>query len=534
MHKVIRNLIVVVFATGALAAPVRAGCLDRAETWNADRAAHLLRRAGFGGTPEDAERLTVMGLDGAVAHLVDYEHIEQSDPDFQSSHVRPLGPWLNGMEHLTRDDKQKLRMKFHVLGRFQIQHLRAWWLRRMVETPRPFEEKMTLFWHGHFTTGFEEVQSDQRIIAQHHMLRQRAVGPFGDLLRAVARDPAMMVYLNTAQNRKEHPNENFARELLELFTMGAGNYTETDVTEAARALTGWGVDEHGFRFRRQHHDQGEKTIFGQTGPFDGDDVLDLILEQPATTRHLAERLCRFFVAPEPTERMIAALAAKLRETHYDIRETMRMLFTSEAFYGAQVRGKHIKSPVELVVGTLRMLGPGEIDYWAVNKLVAGMGQQLYQPPNVKGWDGDRAWITATTLFGRYAFADGLIKGMPEQAFKRRGKRFDEVLQIMDELRVFEKDFAGLWIAPLQVPNVRQKPLDVGILHTGKTQWRVYEIVDRAVKLLLPVEISRKQRSDLIAIFGTANQRVIVRRPEIRRKIERLLYRIMVMAEYQVS
>ena len=136
MHKVIRNLIVVIFATVALAAPVRAGCLDRAKTWNADRAAHLLRRAGFGGTPEDAERLTVMGLDGAVAHLVDYEHIEQSDPDFQSSRVRPLDPWLNGMEHLTRDDKQKLRMKFRVLGRFQIQHLRAWWLRRMVETPR--------------------------------------------------------------------------------------------------------------------------------------------------------------------------------------------------------------------------------------------------------------------------------------------------------------------------------------------------------------------------------------------------------------
>ncbi|TMH58820.1 MAG: DUF1800 domain-containing protein, partial [Betaproteobacteria bacterium] len=289
--------------------------------------------------------------------------------------------------------------------------LRGWWVEEMIRTPSPLTERMTLFWHNHFVSGQQKVKLAQLMYRQNVTLRANALGRFGDLLHAVARDPAMVIYLDNAQNRKGTPNENFAREVMELFTLGEGHYGEQDIKEAARAFTGWSLDRDTgqFVFRRFIHDYGQKTVLGKTGNLDGDDVLDILLARPETAEFVMAKLWREFVSPDPDEKEVKRIAARFRDSRYDIKVALQALLTSDAFYAAENRGVLVKSPVDLVVGTLHQFGmrPGEPVPFAV--AAAAMGQNLFAPPNVKGWPGGEAWINTSTLLARKAFLDRLFR-----------------------------------------------------------------------------------------------------------------------------
>lgn len=294
--------------------------------------------------------------------------------------------------------------------REQALDLKAWWLREMLDSPTPLSEVMTLFWHGHFTSGLTKVKAPALLYRQNVLLRRHALGNFGALLHAIARDPAMLLYLDNARSRKQAPNENFARELLELFTLGEGNYTEADMKEAARAFTGWSIDRDSgaFRFRAPQHDGGEKRILGRRERFDGDQVIDLLLEQPQTARLVVGKLWRHFISDRPQPAEVECLAAIFRNSGYELKPLLAALFESEAFWDPANRGRLIKSPVDFVVGTLRLFDlPVRKDRdlaWISRRL----GQDLFEPPNVKGWPGGTAWITGATLLDRQALIARVI------------------------------------------------------------------------------------------------------------------------------
>jgi uncharacterized protein (DUF1800 family) len=287
----------------------------------------------------------------------------------------------------------------------ETRRLAFWWLDRMVRTNRPLEEKMTLFWHGHFATSEEKLRDYRKIKLQLETLRADATGNFGDLLVAVAKDPAMLVYLDAAQNVKGAPNENFGREVMELFTMGVGNYSENDIREAARAFTGWGNDDLRFVIDADKHDDGVKSFLGRTGNFSGEDILAIILEQPQTAIYIATKLYRFFVREAVSPAFAERLGALLRDNAYEIAPFLTTIFLSEDFHSEASVGTHIKSPTELLVSTYRKLGlselPGIPDPYTVGKT---LGQVLLYPPTVAGWGQDRSWITPGLLFERANFA----------------------------------------------------------------------------------------------------------------------------------
>ncbi|MCC6474177.1 MAG: DUF1800 domain-containing protein [Burkholderiales bacterium] len=290
--------------------------------------------------------------------------------------------------------------------------LRAWWTREMLETLSPLTERMTLFWHGHFATSQRKVRFTAMLYRQNLLLRRHALGRFDELLHAVSRDPAMLLYLDTATSRAGRPNENFARELMELFTLGEGRYGEQDVREAARAFTGWSIDPESGAFLQRPfaHDGGTKTVLGRTGRFEGAEVLDILLAEPATALHVAGKLWREFVAPQAHAAELERVAARFRASGYRIDEALRALLSSAAFWAPQNRGTLVKSPAEFVVGTLRALEARIGDPLPYAFVMAGLGQNLFAPPNVKGWPGGEAWIDSATLLARKQFVERLLRG----------------------------------------------------------------------------------------------------------------------------
>jgi len=370
-----------------------------------EAARHLLNRTSFAASPGEIEAFGRLDREQAADRLL---------ASTERRAATPPPAWASApFESLRRfrgmsQEERKLARQEIFRQSFELQ---SWWLAEMLTTPSPLTEKMTLFWHNHFVSSLQKVRSPQLMYRQNVLLRRHALGNFRDLLRAVARDPAMVIYLDSASNRKGKPNENFARELMELFTLGEGHYGENDVKAAARAFTGWGIDpESGeFRYRRRAHDDGVKTVLGRTGNRDGDAVLDILLAQPRTAEFIAAKLWREFVSPDPDSAEAARIGRVLRDSGYDIRAAMRAVLTSDAFYDPRNRAVLIKSPVELVAGTLRQFNfrTGEVIpfVFATNQL----GQRLFAPPNVMGWPGGDAWINSTTLLGRKAFLERLFR-----------------------------------------------------------------------------------------------------------------------------
>ena len=370
-----------------------------------DDARHLLNRSGFGATDAEIRRFAGMTRADAARTLLAQTRTTAVTPP--PAFTAESGPLRYPRDKASADERKQFQQE-------QIRdglELRGWWIQEMLATPSPLTERMTLFWHNHFVSAQQKVRLAVLMYRQNVTLRENALGNFGALLHAIARDPAMVIYLDSAQNRKGTPNENFAREVMELFTLGEGHYGEQDIKEAARAFTGWSLNrETGhFMFRPFIHDYGRKTVLGRTGYLDGDDVLDILLARPETAELVVRKLWREFVSPDPDEREVARIAARFRESRYEIKVALQEILTSDAFYAPENRGVLVKSPVDLVVGTLRDFGmrPGETVPFAV--AAAGMGQNLFGPPNVKGWPGGDAWINASTLLARKAFLDRLFR-----------------------------------------------------------------------------------------------------------------------------
>ena len=401
-------------------ASVTANAAAPNDAMGTDAARHLLSRVGFTARPADIQSFAKLSRSEAADQLV------KGATTFA---VTPALPWVDELpqsparrQKMSREQNQTERQ----LNNERTFELRDWWFREMLNTPSPLTEKMTLFWHNHFATSQQKVHFSAYIYRQNVLLRRNALGNFGNLLHEMARDPAMLIYLDGVNSKKEQPNENFGREVMELFTLGEGNYSEKDIKEVARAFTGWSIDrETGqFMFRRGVHDYGNKTIFGKTGNFEGDQVLDMILSRPETAQFITRKLWREFISPEPDEADVKRMAAIFQASGYNIGKLMRVMLSSDAFYAMDNRAALIKSPVEFVVGTLKTF---EIETANLRPFVlsaALLGQNVFAPPNVKGWPGGEAWINTATLLGRKQLLDRLF---------RNEDRMEVTMRAMDDM-----------------------------------------------------------------------------------------------------
>ena len=382
-----------------------------------DEARHLLNRTSFAANVADIDAFSRLSRAQAVDQLLAWTSMYKLGT--------PPPEWINSYQspRLLRtlsDEQRKLAQRELVEKGAE---LRGWWMTEMITTPSPLTEKMVLFWHNHFVSSLQKVRSPVLMYRQQLVLRQHALGYFGDLLHAVSKDPAMVIYLDNASNRKAQPNENFAREVMELFTLGEGNYSEADIKEAARAFTGWSIepDTGEFMFRPLIHDDGVKTVLGRSGNFDGDAVLDILLAQPATSEFIVAKLWREFVSSTPDPVEVKRIARMFRDNRYNIKVALRALLTSDAFYAQQNRAALIKSPVDLVVGTLRQFRFQAGDTLPFVLATRQLGQDLFAPPNVKGWPGGEAWINSATLLQRKQLLDRLFRadqGQPVMAMNR--------------------------------------------------------------------------------------------------------------------
>jgi len=393
-----------------------------------DEARHLLGRIAFGGSPAEIENLARLGPERAVDRLLTFD---AAPADAGADRFPPLIRTPTRQQRMAfararaRGDEQtleRLRMMRQAdqrRDRRQLVAMQAWWLRRMIAGDAPAQEKLTLFWHGHFVSGYRGVENSAHLYAQNRLLRAHALGNFADLTRGIIRDPAMLAYLNNETSNRRRPNENLARELMELFTLGEGWYSERDVKEAARALTGYSVEGDDFIFRRTWHDAGTKRILGRRGAFDGDDLVRIILDQPRCAEHVATSVYQWLVRPlaedpkewdEASRSVVRAMASDIRRAGYELRPTVRRLLLSEHFYDPVNRWTRIKSPIEVVVGAARALGLRRAPFRSVGGLLRGMGQIPFLPPSVEGWPGGRAWISASTLQARQNVGAALVAG----------------------------------------------------------------------------------------------------------------------------
>jgi uncharacterized protein (DUF1800 family) len=369
-----------------------------ADPWGRKWAAHLYRRAAFGADRAELLEAERIGLDATLELVLN----GRPQADQIQEVLDDVGPVA-----LARDDNGAV--------------IRNWWVYTILYTRHPLREKMTLFWHNHFATSIAKVQSDDKMFQQNRLLRTHALGKFGPFLQAMSKDPAMLIWLDSNSNVKAHPNENYGRELLELFSLGVGNYTEKDIREAARAFTGWHTTPAGFRFSAREHDDGVKTVLGQTGRWDGADVVRIVLNQPAAARFIVRKLYRDFISENerPSDQFIEPLCRHFRDSDYDIARLVRTMLSSRRFFSEHAFRQRIKSPAEYVLGAVRTVyrlydeddaNYRPLPHQLLGPKLAAMGQSLFAPPNVKGWPGARAWLNTSTMLERDNFAAALALG----------------------------------------------------------------------------------------------------------------------------
>ena len=338
-----------------------------------------MRRGGFGAKPSEIKELVELG----PAKTID----------------RILGK--SNTQALEAFEQESSQIVSAIRSGGSIDSLAAWWLHRMIHTPSPLVEKITLFWHGHFATGADKVNDIELMVQQNKLLREHALGDFRKMVHEVSKDPAMLLYLDSASNRKTHPNENYARELMELFCLGEGNYTEQDVQQLARCFTGWEIRRKSFRFNPYQHDSGLKTLLDRQGIESGQEAIDAVLAHRSMPTFIAGKLVRFFVCdePNPTAEFLEPLAEVFRKSDFTIEPLVRTILSSKLMLSDWSVGKKVRSPIDFMVESIRSLQvTTNLDRLA--KGLDGIGQALFNPPNVKGWDGGRAWINSSTLIGR--------------------------------------------------------------------------------------------------------------------------------------
>ena len=561
-----------------------------AADWSYDRAAHLIERAGFGATPAEIERLAAMSPRQAVDSLVDYESIDGS----KLSPFDESGIWDRGMDpfppsraeavRLARERGEGLGEKLLPVGtqrrlqpvvdkffysltanQIETQRLGLWWANRMLATPRPLEEKLTLFWHGHFATGENKVRDYRMMLRQNLMFRANASGRLPDLLVGILKDPAMLVYLDNGENVKAHPNENFGRELLELFTMGVGNYTEHDVREAARAFTGWTNDVLTFKFDASQHDFSDKTFLSTKGSLDGGDIIDTILKHPVTGEFVAAKLYRFFVREDVSASVKTDLGRGFRESGYQIKPLLKRIFLSKDFYAAPSYATQIKSPVQLVVSTYRKMGLREIptipDF---GRMTGGLGQSLFDPPNVAGWAGGRTWITPSTLLQRgNLFRDVLFPDVksfrpPDRAMSptdaRVGERLAMGMNITEATRegdaesnkMVDRDedyntryggYAGNLLAFKRTKLIPRHPaaIDVTGMVNAAHADTIDKVVDHFALRFLRTSLTTNDRGVLVEFLRNAlGTTTIQPSDKLESSLRELLYLVLSTPEYQLG
>jgi Protein of unknown function (DUF1800) len=561
--------------------------------WNYDFAAHLLERAGFGATPDEIANLAKLTPAQAVARLVRFEGTDASDlPPFDHSGVHdpglePFPPSRPAVTDMAKEKGEALGIKVKPSGNRRLQAivdeffywLRAsaletnrvayWWASRMVGSPRPLQEKMALFWHGHFASNEAKVRDYRKLLGQLELFQKQGTGNFRNLTIAVAQDPAMLTFLDAGVNVKGASNENFAREIMELFTMGVGHYTEKDIREAARAFTGWNYVDLKFVVNKDQHDDGEKTFLGKTGYFDGVDVINIIMEQPATADFIAGKIYRFFVRQQLTPELQKQLGTVLRDGNYEIKPLLEKIFLSRDFYSPASVGTQIKSPVELAISTYRKLGqqsvPGVPDF---NVATGALGQQLFSPPTVAGWAGGQSWITPGLLLERGNFARDVlfpdISFLPPDRFtgggeiRRVAERVRQGMDIstatMDDAKMgvraesnlnadrdedFNTRYGSFRGSQMAVERVKPIPRDTAQIRLAKMVSdlkNTTEVVNYMLNRFMRVPPSDSTRRKLVAFLdkelGTPD--VSVARTYMEEPLRLLLHLIMSQPEYQLS
>jgi uncharacterized protein (DUF1800 family) len=382
------------------------GALEPAEV------THLLYRTGFGPTPGIDDRLEPLTRSQAVAHVLDRfdTRVVVRPPEWTGA---PF-PSRPDPRRLSGDDLAQARKAFRMEQRRKSIQLRLWWYRQMIETESPLAERMVLFWHNHFTTSVQKVTIPDLMYRQQLLIREHALGNFRAFVHAIAADPAMIIYLDNQTNLKERPNENFARELLELYTVGEGNYTESDIRAAARAFTGWRVryDSGEFTVVARQHDTGPKTFMGRTGNWDGTDIVDIIFDDPRSARnaarHVIRSLWKEFISPDPDPAEVEGLADLFLDSDFELEPLLRAMLGTRAFWDPQNRGVLVKSPVELIVGAVRLCGVQRSDAPRLLRAGRDLGQDVFNPPSVKGWPRGLEWITSQTLLARRETVEAIV------------------------------------------------------------------------------------------------------------------------------
>ncbi|MCX6214974.1 DUF1800 domain-containing protein [Spirosoma sp.] len=359
--------------------------------WNSDTARHLLARCLFGYTRSDLSKAL------SYASISDFVSKELLADIPQPA---PVNSWVTETPIANNGAVNSLRYK----------ELTTWWLNRMLTENTSMQEKMVLFWHNHFVSDRAKVSYPQHMYQQNALFRTHAFGDFRQFTKDVTINPAMLIYLDGQRSNKNAPNENYGRELMELFTLGIGNYTETDVKEAALALTGWSVNGLNTVFTKSNFADKNKTFLGKTGNFTYSDIVDIILTKDAAAEFICRKLYKEFVFYMPNEVFVRQMAGVFRSAHYSVRAVLQFLLTSDEFFKPEYRGSKIKSPTELVIGTLKFLGITKPDFEYLADTSAMLQQYLFSPPNVAGWPGQRNWISSNTYPARAGYSDSLVNG----------------------------------------------------------------------------------------------------------------------------
>jgi uncharacterized protein (DUF1800 family) len=366
--------------------------------WNLPRVGHLYRRAAFGASHAELESGLKDGPEVLLARL------------------------LKGGAGLGEFDAGMTPLAANIARYNDTAHMRAWWMTRMLHSPHPLQEKITLFWHNHFATSIAKPGENVRfMLDQNELMRRHALGSFAELLRQMSTDPAMVVWLDTRGSKKGNPNENYAREVMELFSLGVGHYTEKDIREAARAFTGWEIQGTKAVFNKNQHDDGKKTVLGQTGNWKPDDIVRICLEQKSASLFLVGKLYRFLISDtvQPKPELLAPLAEQFKKSGYDFGALVRTMLSSNLFFSPIIYRTRVKSPVDFVLGIVRGL-EGKIGTTALAQSLEQLGQNLFSPPSVKGWDGGRTWLNGQTLL----FRQNLALALTSTEDVRFGRRTD--------------------------------------------------------------------------------------------------------------
>jgi uncharacterized protein (DUF1800 family) len=486
------------------------------DPWGPKWAAHLYRRAAFGAGREELIEAERLGPQGTLDLLL---------------RGRPGAETV--LETMT--DVGRIAAERDEAG----DDLRGWWLYCALQGGHPLREKMTLFWHNHFATSIAKVASALAMFRQNSLFRRHALGRFGPLFQAVSRDPAMLLWLDSNSNVKGKPNENYARELMELFSLGVGHYTEKDIREAARAFTGWRTDGTAFTFDSRFHDAGPKTVLGQTGSWDGGDVVRIVLEQPAAARFLVGKLYAFLVSeqPAPPAGLLEPLCDLFRKSDYDVAALLRIILSSRHFYSAAAFRRRIKGPTEYVLGAVqavyRRYGEGDADFRPLPQLVlvsriGAMGQSLFAPPNVKGWPGGTSWLNTSTVLERDNFAQALALGtLWGDATRQAAERPAPPRPALGQF--FAKPDR---ILPTDTPEEPPPPraFDAARLLEEEPASRPEDVVHTLLDLYVPGGVRPEARAKLVAFVGQGNPTG----PARARRAREAVHAILTMPEYNLA